>query len=358
MLLAKTRVDVPELTYTDEGKVFFSNKIRDTFSSTNPKANPGYPWAMHCDSNKQVFTEYGPQVVERVLERILCLINGVTHTARESLFENAGANPVRVFIKDEPHPRRKFESKRYRLIANVALEDVIVERVGSNYLNKREIFLHRSHGSRPGMGLEDEDFEALLSYVANKAEGRPVVSADISGFDWSVQEWQMRWDACRRIKQMNLPFDGPWARLLMGRAHALINAVLATSDGKTFTVDIPGNQLSGSFNTSSGNSAIRRLIAYLAGALWAAANGDDCMEQGSDPDEYARLGHPLRVFEESENLEFCSQYFSTGKPIPNAPGKTLFRYFTCEERDEERTKQMLTYFRHHPLLPILEDLVL
>lgn len=317
---------------------------------------------MNCTSNRQVIDDYQPILVEMVLDRIESLVNGRVETNLRDPMSRDGANPVRVFVKDEPHPHRKLDTERLRLISNVALVDVLVERLTNNELNKLHILHHADSPCRPGMGVEDSDFEALHDYLTRQPRpgNKPIASADVAGFDWSMQDWQMRWDASFRASLLHVENTSPRARVLAGRAEAVIGAVLATSDGKMWTLLHKGIQLSGSFNTSSTNTHVRVFIAYLCGATWAVANGDDCLEYHTQnpEEEYARLGHPLKFYTELEELEFCSHTFGKGQPpVLTNPGKLLRRYFRHTETDSELKSQLMHAFRHHPWRTKLWNLI-
>jgi len=275
-----------------------------------------------------------------VKERMLGLINGVVT-----------ADPVRLFIKNEPHPARKRETKTWRLIMNVSLVDVIIEKMLFNSQNKAEIKSHAMCYSRPGMGNEDYDYVNMRN-MRSVLPGELNASGDVRGFDWSVRAWELRWDARFRCLQAGASPTSWYSRAVMARCEALVGAVLMLSDGRMYMPVLPGIQLSGSNNTSSTNSRIRVLIAFLIGARWALANGDDCVEDPVDDAvaKYKRLGHNLRFYAVTPRAEidFCSHQYSTGGVVPNNYGKALYRLLSLDIVPEEHLLQFEHYVRHVP----------
>ncbi|QJZ28419.1 hypothetical protein 2 [Kummerowia striatad enamovirus] len=243
-------------------------------------------------------------------------------------------DPVRVFVKGEPHKRAKLRDKRYRLIMSVSLVDQLVARMLFRSQNRKELALFRAIPSQPGMGLSTDeqvqDFVARLGHkvrlpvdeVCNRWR-EFILPTDCSGFDWSVQEWMLQDDMEVRNR---LTKDCPdiLKRMRASWLHCLANSVLMLSDGVLLAQETAGIQKSGSYNTSSSNSRIRFLCALYAGASWALTMGDDALEDcQADLSVYKRLG--LKV-EPSETLEFCSHRFeSPRRALPTGVGKMLFK---------------------------------
>lgn len=105
----------------------------------------------------------------------------------------------------------------------------------------------------------------------------------------------------------------PWYRTVMqNRAKCLINSILQLSDG-TLIGHPPGLQLSGSFNTSSTNSHMRKMVALLIGALWCFAMGDDSLEEyvAGAKQKYINLGLVCKDYKLVEDaFDFCSHHYT------------------------------------------------
>lgn len=235
----------------------------------------------------------------------------------------------------------KVETGRLRLISSVSLVDQIVERMMFGIQNSLEIDLWKSCPSKPGMGLSlAEQGRAVWDDVLYKHLSCPAAEADISGFDWSVQEWELMADVEMRVR---LGKFGPQLEMAArNRFFCLSNSVFQLSDGTLISQGLPGLMKSGSYCTSSSNSRIRVLMAQLIGSPWCIAMGDDSIE-GFVPNamqKYAQLGHnckeyvacATRASGELESFSFCSHKFHKNSIWLESWAKSLFRYLDSHNR--------------------------
>lgn len=252
----------------------------------------------------------------------------------EELVRAGVCDPIRLFIKGEPHKQSKLDEGRYRIIMSVSLVDQLVARVLFQEQNQREIALWRAIPSKPGFGLStDEQTAEFVESLARLTNLSPtelienwkgvVRPTDCSGFDWSVSEWMLQ-DELEVRNRLTIDLNDLTVRLRAGWLYALSNAVLALSDGTLLAQTVPGVQKSGSYNTSSSNSRIRVMAAYHCGASWAIAMGDDALEStDSNLAEYKGLGFKV---EESGQLEFCSHIFrAPDLALPTGVNKMLYK---------------------------------
>nr|WMV94234.1 RNA-dependent RNA polymerase [Pepper vein yellows virus] len=235
----------------------------------------------------------------------------------EELVQAGLCDPIRTFVKREPHKQSKLDEGRYRLIMSVSLVDQLVARVLFQNQNKREIALWRANPSKPGFGLStDEQVLEFVQALAAQVEVSPeevitswekyLVPTDCSGFDWSVAEWMLHDDMVVRNK-LTLDLNPTTEKLRSVWLKCICNSVLCLSDGTLLAQRVPGVQKSGSYNTSSSNSRIRVMAAYHCGADWAMAMGDDALESvNTNLEVYKSLGFKVEV---SGQLEFCSHIF-------------------------------------------------
>lgn len=278
----------------------------------------------------------------------------------EQLIAAGLVDPLRMFGKrNEPHNPIKVAQRRYRQISSVSLLDSLVERMLCRMQNQAEIEDWERCPSKPGMGLHDEGLTKIaraIQGIANRAE------ADISGFDYTVQGWELEWDARMRAQLMGA---SPWMeRVLLNRAYCLAMGQICLSDGRSFNQLSPCFQKSGSYNTSSTNSRIRIAIAWLVGASQAIAMGDDCVEtfvEGA-ADSYTRLGHPVKGYKAApEEVEFCSTLFTAERAAPVRWDKLTYRLLnnvpSCAEDAEELLSAFVRDMRHSEELPRALDLV-
>jgi len=224
----------------------------------------------------------------------------------EELVKAGLCDPIRVFVKKEPHSAKKLEEGRVRLIMSVSIADQLVERLLSSELNQLEIASFHRLPVKPGMGFSTEKIDLVGAHF-DKFER--LVSSDVSGWDWSVSASELRFDAERRVGAAGVSMDHPYARALLARSTCLSRSVIAFSDGEMLAQRWDGVQKSGSYNTSSGNSWIRVAAARFAGAGEVAAMGDDCVDDGADPLVMAVLGHPLKdvIIVDASQPSWCEE---------------------------------------------------
>lgn len=295
-------------------------------------------------------------VVEAVWARLVALAQAdlSPQQSPESLVLNGLTDPVRLFVKQEPHPQRKLREGRFRLISSVSLVDQLVERILFGYQNQLEISLWKSCPSKPGMGLSSqEQARAVWDYVNYRHTQSPAAEADISGFDWSVQDWELMADV--KMRATLGEFSPRVERAARNRFICLMNSVFQLSNGTLISQDLPGLMKSGSYCTSSSNSRIRCLMAKLIGSPWAMAMGDDSVE-GWVPDaksKYEALGHTCKDYipcetvlrdgkRELSKFNFCSHEISETRCFLTTWEKTLFRFLESDHTSFENLELELS----------------
>jgi len=328
-------------------------------------ANPGFPLAKFWTTNRAVIENLGKEfIIDVTIGRlILLLLEDCSTNTPVQLIQKGLCDPIRGFVKNEPHPPRKVTTKRWRVISSVSVVDQLIDRLLHTTQNKVEIALWRCLPSAPGIGLSsDEDGVRLVNKINRMSQNGPVALSDVQGFDWSVQGWEILLDAeARCLLQDANPIN---RKLIMGRAHCICRSVWTTPNGTLYAQTFLGVVKSGTFNTSSTNSRIRVFLAWLVGALWAVAMGDDCLEDPV-PDakqKYAKYGHPLKMYEIDDEIEFCSHLFDrkTGAYKPVDPTKSLFSLLVKIENgdiDLQSLHSFLHHVRHHPQRAIYTDAI-
>nr|UUJ35547.1 polyprotein [Rice yellow mottle virus] len=312
----------------------------------NSASSPGVPLAGLANSNGEVRGLARDLVCLAVVERLnaLASVDPRQHnwTPRE-LVEKGLCDPVRLFVKNEPHPRKKLLERRFRLISSVSLVDQLVERMLFGPQNNTEISTWWQWPSKPGMGLlTPEQIRLVWDDVFQKHQAHPAAEADISGFDWSVQDWELWSDLAIRINRGN--FQGNLRRAAISRYYCFMNSVFQLSDGTLIQQELPGLMKSGSYCTSSTNSRIRCLMAELIGSPWCIAMGDDSVEgwiEGAQS-KYAALGHTCKEYypcktrgRELLEFNFCSHLIRRGHAELTSWPKALFRFLSSKHEDFE-----------------------
>lgn len=281
------------------------------------------------------------------LRALLSLEDSWAETA-ESLVASNACDPVRVFVKNEPHSQEKVQAGRLRLISSVSAIDQIVERMLFGSQNRGEIATWDSNPSMPGMGLHDEGLEAIKRLVRERSE--PLAEADVQGFDWSVQGWEFELEALVRTKLAGCAPTSVFGRLVAARIACLSLSVMVMSDGTAYAQRLRGVMKSGSYLTSATNSRIRWWLALLVGAAWAITMGDDCVESFVEnaPDLYLQLGHRLKAYRACDGgFEFCSTWFpDNGQPEPKNWVKMLYRLLCSVPRNDDEEMVLRCAYVH------------
>lgn len=319
-------------------------------------SSPGMPFmALGCVDNESVIKQYPEQLKEAVWERLLLhAFKGAEGLNAVQLVQAGFTDPVRVFVKNEPHPELKVKQGRLRIISSVSLVDQLVERVLMSNQNKAEIDNWSAIPSKPGLGLDDEGLRKIYEYVqpwkGNKYE------ADISGWDFGLQLWEMLWEADTRAELAGM-VGTLYHKALRSRVWCEANTLFMLSNGKLIAQTKPGKRCSGSYNTSAGNSRCRVGLGYIVGSTQIMAMGDDSVEEGAAEakEQYEAMGHIVKTFAPSTNgFEFCSTriYMKDGKVVgePVNWSRTFFRLLYATEGHADRLAQFKYEMRHAPQL--------
>lgn len=318
-------------------------------------SSPGMPLAaLGCMKNKEALEKFGPLIKKLVLARLVLLSTTVDlPTDATALVEQGFCDPVRVFVKFEPHNPKKIAEGRLRLISSVSLIDQLCERILYGKQNALEIAKWGEIPSKPGMGLDDN---SLAKLHKKWLEFKEPHEADVSGWDFSVQSWELRWEADFRAELAGA-LGTEFHVALRARAHCEMWTLFMLSDGRLLAQGAPGKRCSGSYNTSSGNSRVRVLAGFLVGSRDIFAMGDDSVEDNSlDPEEvkarYLELGHVVKMYEPCrEGFEFCSTRIREQDGVvqgePQNWARMTYRLLYSTHDFEERLEQYAYEMRGH-----------
>lgn len=330
--------------------------VKEIYSSGNTKAGVGVPLSVRRPSLKQSelmskisMTELNDIVVKRMRAILDSDIDEST-TAVE-LVEQKLADPVRLFIKNEPMPPRKINNKRYRLIQSFSFIDGLIQKLLFRDQMKAEIRSWQKIPSKPGAdfytdaGKEELRANILeLKKIADKS-GNKLYEVDLTSFDWQMPEWLLWNGIDLRLDFMGLKQnEAPrYRKLVLWCKLALTRKVFLLNNGDLYTIP-PGVQGSGHGLTSSGNSANSVSIAILNGAERAYANGDDALVVMSDSavkkcknssfnykfigESLSRQSDKATIPKPDKSVEYCSQYIGLySKEFRSANAdKILFKF--------------------------------
>lgn len=344
--------------FQDEMCVTLSD-VKSHFPCLTGDSSPGMPWFKLGLTKALVLAKHGDLIAEAVLDRLNVLSsNDVSSWTAREMIDRFACDPVRLFIKNEPHPKEKLDEGRYRLIGSCSIVDELVTRVLFSRQSNEEIDNWATCPSKPGMGLSsDEQIKTLWSNVLPWISNAK--STDVSGWDWNVKPWLL--NLCLRTHWELTDATPCFKRVSQNWLHAYADSVYSTSDGRMMRLKYKGVVKTGSYVTASWNSRMRVLLAYLLKVDNVIAMGDDGVEDAplSIVDGYRSLG--LRIKEvaefDGESFSFCSHTFRDGRAFPENPYKTLYRLLQQDLTNPTFLEQFKTEMRHSPDLPKLLGIV-
>jgi len=301
-------------------------------------SHPGTPLGQLGNKNGLVLEAYRGFVYRCVVERLLLYLSVSSGELEEmsafALVQSGFQDPIRAFIKAEPHSDRKIREGRLRIIAGVSLVDQLVERVLFRATHSVEIANWRDIPFCPGMSLQDSDQEFLYDWQVNACASH----GDISGWDWCLPRWLMEDVTIARCKSV-LNADLDYYRLVRAQFVTWVRGVFSVGSELWEQLE-DGVQKSGSYRTSRDNSAcnytLQQDVAYTLGVrreVAVKAMGDDLLVEPIEgaKEELERLGFRVKVLQNDGpgNFEFCSTLWSGNTyGVPVNVGKMLYRLFS------------------------------
>lgn len=352
---------------TEEEINDFSGRLTLDFIIDNeviPLSSPGAPWSKLGSDNRTVIALHRPLLVRVVVERICLLSSGdFTSLSALEMVQQGLTDPVKLFTKGEPHSASKLAEGRLRQISSVSLAANIISRRLYGIQNRVEKAKWRSPEmpSCCGMGSSDDDLQTLHSLWNAQPLGS-LAEADISGWDWTIQSWELMSDCERRI---DLCGAGPRLAQLMRNVHwTMALKVFQLSNGSLFEQIKPGVLPSGWYCTTTTNSYMRAQTCQLVGAQFYKVLGDDSVESYVDDAvaRYAALGKKVKMYNRcTTTVEFCSRKWVLGSewraPLTSWP-RTFYRLLSQTAGDKpEFVKQFCHELRHNSELAKLLEVL-
>lgn len=319
---------------------------------------PGYPWSKFGSTNAEVLSQHRDVITEAVFYRIKLLLKGNTPSDARKLVEGGYADPLKVFVKREPHPLEKIKTSRFRLICAFSLVSNIITRLLFTDMNEKE---RKAWGPlRPsalGMGSSDHHL-SIMSLWWHLMGTEDIVSVDVSGWDWSVLGHELEMDATRRMVQLGCDDDMLLTVLIKGFYETIKYKVFQLSDGSLYYQDEPGILPSGWYCTTTSNTFMRILVAMMVGALKVVAMGDDAIETWVEDaqSKYLKFGKIVKMYRrcvEDGFVEFCSRKWSMEpgdcKASLTSWPRSVYKLLSGEA-DEQKLYQVMHEMRYNPEL--------
>lgn len=338
-------------------------------------SSPGFPLMRAYATNEEVLNTLGSEyLVERAVERYMLLmrtpIEQLKSATAEQLVWMGVVDPIRMFVKSEPHSEKKVAEGRMRLIMSVSVVDQMVERMLCANQDLSEVEAWETIPSKPGMGLNDESLSSLQQCIRKM---KVPAGTDIIAHDFSVQLWGLLMDATRRARLAGCEGE---ATMWHKRAVCLGLSIVLSSDGDAFRQKWPGIMKSGAKITSSSTSSLRGMSRALIAPpeecySGVMTMGDDCVEDvgwmtpaqlENCADEltrrYAALGFRIKEVQVLGNgceaIEFCAHEFNLRDGfVPVRWDKVVAQFCLTwpeESQMDSRLDALMYVLRHSPQL--------
>lgn len=348
-------------------------QVRDFYGTKSPGAiyiRQGF------SKNSDVFDALGvDEIVRLTMERLDEYAAGGRYTA----------DPIRIFIKFEPHKASKIQTKRWRLIWGVSLIDNIAARVIYREMLYSELDNWSEVPSKIGLGFMNGSTAKLFnSYDPERPNGsRKWRSFDCKSFDFSVPGWMfdMNHDlSCRLNLDIDTPQGKRWEKCARGRVETMKYGRFCLSNGVVCKKTKPGIQASGDLLTASNNSraiTMSRMLYDVENGNQSFQNdvgamGDDTIQDKIEDAEHfvawekEHYGITLTTEAEAGQLieqNFCSHEFTTfeGTVVPVPTNWTKMSYSMAHpEKIGSQTEALLSAcveYRFHPKFELLHALL-
>lgn len=357
--------------WAQERRVPTAEEIRSVFPSIEGSSSPGLPFGTLASDKATIMANFESELIRSVQERFKVLAHADPDDLDPiSAVRDGFCDPVRLFIKNEPHSMEKLSDGRLRLISSCSITDEIVAKLIFGNQVYVECINHKTIPSKPGAGIStDEQHSDLWDYVRPWVEQSS--STDVKSWDWTFGAWLFRLCMDCHYVKTNTVRGSYYSDVCEAWLAAATRTLFATSHGALCFLTFLGLMKSGMFPTAYFNSQGRAAVSVLASfplevhrrcfetgdyteilGHRVMTMGDDCVEKRSSyPTRYEEYG--LRVVPESSppgGFSFCSCDFAP--PVGCVPQNIVksFVRLLSEQPSEERLDQFRLEFRHHPEL--------
>lgn len=264
------------------------------------------------------------------------------------------ADPLNVFVKQEPHKVKKIRENRFRLISGVSFVDTMIDRIlfhGLAAAVKRSVMWTPALiGWAPHSGQH-----RLLSSMFGR---RKVMSIDKEAWDWTLREWMVN-GLKNFLKRLCVNMPDWWEKMVDARFEMLFTrAVWRFSDGDEWIQTFTGIMKSGCYLTIILNSAAQVYLHHATlvrmrcerdfGTLFAV--GDDTVQDEEEHLlEYVYTLGTLGCWPKKPvvgyRFEFCGFEYYGGEIMPLYRDKHQFNIEHVDPgtRDEVLASYLLMY---------------
>lgn len=346
----------------------FEKMFQVALGDIEMKSSPGFSVMSHFGTTNGDILKWDGQTVD--LERAEMLMR-VTYYRMTKLVTHPESDPIKVFIKQEPHKISKLEDGRLRLISSVSLTDAMIDRILFMPLaNKIKNTYHNTNlmvGWSPVKGGYRQVAQAFI--------GKRALCIDKSAWDWTVCRWLL--DGVKKLI-LNLAVNPPlwWVQMVEVRFNLLFSKpTFKFSDGVEIQQPFDGIMKSGCYLTIILNSLSQFLLHALACErtkidpfeTFFFAMGDDTVQELLPEDKQSAymkvlydfgLGLKIKI---ADVPEFAGFHLSADKYVPAYRDKHLFllAHLTADKEVAVQTLKsyQLLYYFDAEILYIIDNII-
>lgn len=303
-------------------------RVLDTLEMSS---SPGYPYMRRAPTNAVLFR------VDEDGNKDPDSVNYVWETVKSRISELSEADPIRFFVKQEPHKLKKLEAGRLRLISSVSVVDQIIDHMLFDPMNSLMVTNWYFNPIKVGWSPLNGGWKAFPM-------GRRH-AIDKSAWDWTVQMWVF--EMCLAIRIYLCRTHGElrekWIRLATYRYMQLFDHPLfITSGGLLLRQQQQGVQKSGCVNTLADNSLAQWIVHCRVCIEHNVPTDDEDMWVMGDDTSQSKLAHPdyldwlgeYCIVKECQPVrEFCGFRYHGNTVEPLYKGKHAFNLLHLDPRN-------------------------
>ena len=323
-----------------------------------PYSSPGFPLSNECVNTADAIERFSDVILDVAFFRVKWYLdNSLGELTPEEAFEQCLSDAWKIHIKEEPHPLKKIETGRFRLIFGGSLVNSLVERFFNQEFQDVCALNYDDIPSQPGIGFTDEMTRRF--YVRNVSYDK--ITSDVQGWDFSVYEDLLLYAVEIRVSRCRNP-SPRWVRGVYNTVHNLMNKLVGFSGGDLWVI-LEGIMTSGSFMTASLNSDARVTLAVAVDLFLASpvdpqhyrTMGDDIVQEDYGHSEEAiKAAYKMFGFvvtdvarvKAGQSFSFCSHLFMEHGAALETSARTLFRLMG-HSTDVEYLSQFILECRHN-----------
>lgn len=291
-------------------------------------SSPGFPYLYEHTNNRSFFGVKEGKIDEARREAVYEMVL--------RRLEERDSDPIRLFIKPEPHKKGKLEAGKYRLISSVSVIDQIIDQMVFGDQNENFLNSYHFHPVKVGWGWMKGGWREVPR--------SGMMACDKSSWDWTVFAWLIELELRVRTALIVSEKKEQWLDLARWRYKKLFfDNVFVTSGGLVFRVKQPGLMKSGCVNTIVSNSLMQLVLHVRVSmelgkpiqSLWAM--GDDTIQVAVawSEDYVNRLGMYCILKETNRCSEFAGFRWSGKYVEPLYRGKHAYQILHVKQKDFE-----------------------